>query len=419
VPRAKPVKKDAAIDRSADKANGNGDFSKASKPSKVAKSASKELKPANATQTKEIKQPKPADPASDAEDGNEDEAEGEDDESEIDDQTEALLKGFESDGDNEDTNNEGGLKEGDEVPKAPISNRSKKQLQKASDFPKDDKPGVVYVGRIPHGFYEHEMREYFKQFGTILMLRMSRNRRTGASRHIAWIQFESATVAEIVAKTMDNYLLFGHILKVKVVPDAQVSANLWKGANRRFKKVPWNKMEGRRLALAKPEDAWEKQTERERGRRDKKAEKMKAIGYEFEAPKLKSAKGVAKKAEQPALVTDGEVEIKTIEATTTVSADLKKEEKKEKKKEKKAKGIEESKAAPVAEESSKSKKEKKRYAAEVDEAPADATAVAPAESAEKGLKTKMAKTVLVEATSEVSEGKAKRPRIRNKVKTTA
>ena len=414
MPKAKPVKKDTAIDRPAEKANGNSD-SKTSKPSKVAQSAAKELKPAKATKTKETKHPKPADPTSDVEDDNEDEAGGEDDESEIDDQTEALLKGFESDGDSEDTNNEGGLKEGDEVPKAPISNRSKKQLQKASDFPKDNKPGVVYVGRIPHGFYEHEMREYFKQFGTILMLRMSRNRRTGASRHIAWIQFESATVAEIVAKTMDNYLLFGHILKVKVVPDAQVSANLWKGANRRFKKVPWNKMEGRRLALAKPEDAWEKQTERERGRRDKKAEKLKAIGYEFEAPKLKSAKGVAKKAEQPALVTDGEVEIKTIEAAT---------KKEEKKKEKKGKAIKDGKAtleadtATVAEESSKSKKEKKGYAAEVDEAPPAATAAAPAESVEKGLKTKKAKTVFVEATGEVSEGKVKRPKIRNKVKTT-
>ena len=219
LPKATPVKKDAAVDISDEKIAGSGDSSKASKSSKVAKATAKVVKTAKAVKAKETKQSKPADPTSDAEDDNEEDARVEDDESEIDDQTEALLKGFESDGDNEDADNDGGLKEGEDVPEAPISKRSKKQLQKASDFPKDDNPGVVYVGRIPHGFYEHEMREYFKQFGTILKLRMSRNRRTGASRHVAWIEFESAIVAEIVAKTMDNYLLFGHILKVKVIPD--------------------------------------------------------------------------------------------------------------------------------------------------------------------------------------------------------
>jgi len=38
-------------------------------------------------------------------------------------------------------------------------------------------PGVVYVGRIPHGFYEKEMREYFSQFGKINKLKLSRNKK--------------------------------------------------------------------------------------------------------------------------------------------------------------------------------------------------------------------------------------------------
>lgn len=36
---------------------------------------------------------------------------------------------------------------------------------------------IIYVGRIPHGFYEKQMRSYFSQFGKILRIKISRNRR--------------------------------------------------------------------------------------------------------------------------------------------------------------------------------------------------------------------------------------------------
>lgn len=148
-------------------------------------------------------------------------------------------------------------------------------------------PGVIYIGRIPHGFYEHEMRQYFTQFGVINKLRLSRNKQTGASKHFAFVEFAEASTADIVAKTMDNYLLFGHILKCRTIPKEQVREDLFKGSNKRFKKVPWNKMAG--LALEKPqsESAWEKKVAREQEKRAKKAAALKAIGYEFEAPGIK------------------------------------------------------------------------------------------------------------------------------------
>lgn len=39
------------------------------------------------------------------------------------------------------------------------------------------KPGVVFLGRIPHGFYEKQMTSYFRQFGTVNRLRLSRNKK--------------------------------------------------------------------------------------------------------------------------------------------------------------------------------------------------------------------------------------------------
>ncbi|CAI4217287.1 unnamed protein product [Parascedosporium putredinis] len=160
--------------------------------------------------------------------------------------------------------------------------------QKALEAARNEKPGVVYVGRIPHGFYEHEMRQYFTQFGPITRLRLSRNKRTGASKHFAFIEFAQETTAEIVAKTMDNYLLFGHILKCKVVPSERVHKDLWVGANRRFKEVPWNKMAGNELSKPATQSAWERRVTREQRRRTLKAEKLKELGYDFSAPVIKA-----------------------------------------------------------------------------------------------------------------------------------
>ena len=44
-------------------------------------------------------------------------------------------------------------------------------------------PGVVYVGHIPHGFYEDEMRGFFSQFGTVNRLRLSRSKKVTSYTH--------------------------------------------------------------------------------------------------------------------------------------------------------------------------------------------------------------------------------------------
>ncbi|VVT44878.1 uncharacterized protein SAPINGB_P000564 [Magnusiomyces paraingens] len=91
--------------------------------------------------------------------------------------------------------------------------------------------GVLYIGRIPHGFYENEMRGYFEQFGTLTRVRVSRSKKTGRSRHYGYVEFERADVAAIVADTMDNYLLFGHLLQVKPISADKVTPELfWGGA---------------------------------------------------------------------------------------------------------------------------------------------------------------------------------------------
>lgn len=164
------------------------------------------------------------------------------------------------------------------------------------------------------------MRSYFSQFGTIERLRMSRNKKTGASRHFAFIEFTSAAVAEVVVKTMDNYLLFGRVLKVKLVPQSQIHDDLWKGANKRFKKVPWNKIAGNQLKKPLSESTWTQKISKEEQKRNERAKKLLDMGYEFEAPKMKSVEEAAK--EQPAALEGTEDEApKAIVAAPEVAAE--------------------------------------------------------------------------------------------------
>jgi nucleolar protein 15 len=138
------------------------------------------------------------------------------------------------------------------------------------------------------------MRAYFSQFGNIARLRLSRNKKTGASKHYAFIEFDSGEVAQIVAKTMNNYLLFGHILQVRLIPKEKVHENLFKGANQRFKVAPRNMIQGRQLKASKPKEVWDKKIKRERSKRSSKMRKLADIGYEFEAPKLRNTNDLVK-----------------------------------------------------------------------------------------------------------------------------
>lgn len=139
------------------------------------------------------------------------------------------------------------------------------------------------------------MHAYFSQFGTITRLRLARNKRTGAPKHYAFIEFASADVADIVQRTMDKYLLFDHILQVRKMAPEQVHANMWKGSESRFKVVPWGAIQGRGLKAARERGVWKKRVGREEARREKRKAISDEYGYEFSMPKLKQVDDVAQK----------------------------------------------------------------------------------------------------------------------------
>ncbi|KAL5525754.1 hypothetical protein ACEPAG_7091 [Sanghuangporus baumii] len=165
----------------------------------------------------------------------------------------------------------------------------KRKLDKVKRQASEER-GVIYIGRIPHGFYEDQMRAYFSQFGDVTRLRLSRNKKTGRSKHYAFIEFKSVAVAQIVAETMDNYLLMGHLLQCKLVPKEEVHPELWIGSNRKFRKVPMARLE--RLQQNKTRtDAQKKKIERRLlKRQEQKKRKLEALGIDYDMAPFSSSK---------------------------------------------------------------------------------------------------------------------------------
>jgi len=87
--------------------------------------------------------------------------------------------------------------------------------------------GIIYIGHLPHGFYEDELRKYFTQFGDVTRVRVSRSRKTGGSRGYAFVEFLHKDVAQVAAETMNGYLMFEKILKVHVVPTEKVHYDMF------------------------------------------------------------------------------------------------------------------------------------------------------------------------------------------------
>lgn len=152
--------------------------------------------------------------------------------------------------------------------------------------PLENSSPVLYIGRIPHGFYEKEMEAYFGQFGTIKRLRISRNKKTGKSRHFGFIEFESPEVAKIVADTMHNYLLFEHLLQVFVVPSEHVHPRIWKGFNYRYKPLDTIQIERERHDKERTLEEHKKLVDRVMKRDKKRRKKIEAAGIDYECPEI-------------------------------------------------------------------------------------------------------------------------------------
>jgi len=135
-------------------------------------------------------------------------------------------------------------------------------------------PGVVYLGHVPHGFYEKEMRAFFSQFGKVTRLRLSRSKRTGRSKGYAFLEFRHEEVAKVAADTMNNYLMYRQILKCEFVPADKLHPDTFKNCHRPFR-MPTAAAESRKRHNADREP--EREADKAKNRRNKLKKKMAAL----------------------------------------------------------------------------------------------------------------------------------------------
>lgn len=112
-----------------------------------------------------------------------------------------------------------------ETNKVKVGKKTKKTGKKL--IKKELKRGVVYIGHVPHGFYEDQMKGFFEQFGTVTRVKVSRSPKTGKSKGYAFVEFAHNDVAKIVAETMNNYLMFERLVKAQYIPPEKVSDKMF------------------------------------------------------------------------------------------------------------------------------------------------------------------------------------------------
>jgi len=90
---------------------------------------------------------------------------------------------------------------------------------KAAGLAGAEEQRVVYVGKLPAGFEEYELRKFFEQFGDVTAVVLGRSPKTGGSRHYGFVEFERADVAQIAAAAMNNYYLDHRRLDVSMADE--------------------------------------------------------------------------------------------------------------------------------------------------------------------------------------------------------
>jgi nucleolar protein 15 len=172
-----------------------------------------------------------------------------------------------------------------------VEDKMKERIKKETKITKkevDEPKGVVYLGRLPYGFFEEQLRGFFNQFGDVTRLRLSRSKKSGRSKSYCFIEFEDPIVATIVADTMNGYIMFGRSLKCQVIPQEKIHPKMFVGANKKFfpKKTRISHINSHNSPKSK--EQLEKNINNMLKKEEKKREKLKELGINYNFPGIKS-----------------------------------------------------------------------------------------------------------------------------------
>lgn len=171
-----------------------------------------------------------------------------------------------------------------------MTRRFNKLRLKKSDL--DGSKGIVYIGHLPRGFEEEELRKFFEQFGKISKIRLSRSKKTARSRGYAFLEFKDKEVAAIAVNTMDKYIIFGKQIQCHLIEPELAHKDMFNHGNREWVFIPTalkfrNKKNAEQLAETEGGKTQEQKIARVEGLLQKEKEKrvrLKELGIEYEFP---------------------------------------------------------------------------------------------------------------------------------------
>ena len=143
--------------------------------------------------------------------------------------------------------------------------------------------GIVYIGHIPWGFFESNMRDFFSQFGDIQNMKLSRSK-SGRSKGYAFVEFESLETAQIVGETMNGYMMFGRTLRAHVLEARAIHADLFKGTDKPFRVMPGGAIAAQAQNAARTYSAEVKRLERLKKNEESKRNKLAEMGINYAFP---------------------------------------------------------------------------------------------------------------------------------------
>lgn len=145
---------------------------------------------------------------------------------------------------------------------------------------------VIYLGHIPNGFFEAELRKFFSQFGLVKRIKLFRSEKTGGSKGYAFIEFDSADTAKIVAEAMNGYYVMERQFVSHVIPLSKQHEGMFK-ANKKRKSAEKDDEESeaendKKLVAELTQEQFNANAEVIRTSLRKKQKKLSDLGIDFE-----------------------------------------------------------------------------------------------------------------------------------------
>ena len=122
--------------------------------------------------------------------------------------------------------------------------------------------GVLYVGHLPYGFNEDEIKEFFTQFGEVTRYRVARSKKTAWSKGYCFVEFKEKDVAEAACKALQNRPMLKRSLVTSVLSELEIHPELFKNCNWKFRYVPNRLLNSKEVNKEKDDDSMANKVQR-------------------------------------------------------------------------------------------------------------------------------------------------------------